>query len=120
VVLISTPDVAALRDLVRRVEHYSLIDGFTEKLHVAINRSTSEDAVSQADIEKTIHFPVFLSVPNNYGELMRAINAGEPVSSQQRGNFTNAFQSWAQRLTSDGPQSIQATEPAKKRSFFGF
>lgn len=120
VVLISTPDVAALRDLVRRVEHYALIDGFTDKLRVVVNRSTSEDAVSQADIEKTIHFPVYLAVPNNYAELMRAINAGEPVSPQQRGNYTNAFQTWAYRLTSDGTQSIQAAEPVKKRSFFGF
>ncbi|SEG52782.1 pilus assembly protein CpaE [Bryocella elongata] len=121
VVLISTPDVAALRDLIRRVEHYALIDGFTDKLNVVINRSTSDDAVSQQDIEKTIHFPVYLAVPNNYAELMRAINAGEPVAPAQRGTFSNSFQTWAFRLTSDGSQSIQAPEPVKKRSFlFGF
>jgi pilus assembly protein CpaE len=121
VVLIATPDVAALRDLVRRVEHYALIDGFTDKLNVVINRSTSDDAVSQQDIEKTIHFPIYLAVPNNYAELMRAINAGEPVVPAQRGTFSSAFQTWANRLTSDGSQSIQAPEPLKKRSFlFGF
>jgi pilus assembly protein CpaE len=120
VVLIATPDVAALRDLVRRVEHYALIDGFTGKLRVVVNRSTSDDAVSTQDIEKTIHFPVYLSVPNNYSELMRAINAGEPVSTQQRGNFNNSFQTWAYRLISDGSDELPAPEPAKKRSFFGF
>lgn len=120
VVLISTPDVAALRDLVRRVEHYALIDGFTDKLNVVINRSTSDDAVSAQDIEKTIHFPVYLAVPNNYVELMRAINAGEPVAPQQRGTFTSAFQTWAARLTSDDTPAIQTAESGKKRSFFSF
>ena len=58
VALVSTPDVAALRDLVRRIEHLSLIDGFTTKLRVIINRSTSDDAVSAQDIENAIRFPI--------------------------------------------------------------
>ncbi|MES2391909.1 MAG: AAA family ATPase [Acidobacteriota bacterium] len=120
VALVSTPDVAALRDLVRRIEHLSLIDGFTTKLRVIINRSTSDDAVSAQDIENAIRFPIHVAVPNNYADLMRAINAGEPVSHQQRGAFTNAFDKWATSLVNDGSAGFTSAEPPKKKSFFGF
>jgi pilus assembly protein CpaE len=119
VALVSTPDVAALRDLVRRIEHLSLIDGFTTKLRVIVNRSTSDDAVSSQDIENAIRFPIHVAVPNNYSDLMRAINAGEPVPHQQRGAFTTAFTNWANTLANENEPKITSTEP-KKKSFFGF
>ena len=118
IALVSTPDVAALRDLVRRIEHLSLMDGFTNKLRVIVNRSTSDDAVSSQDIENAIRFPINVAVPNNYSELMRAINAGEPVSHQQRGAFTAAFNTWANTLVADG--SPQLTQAPPKKKFFGF
>jgi len=123
--LVSTPDVAALRDLVRRIEHLSLITGFTTKLRVVINRSTSDDAVSTDDIQTAVRFPVSVAVPNNYADLMRAINAGEPIAPQRRGGFTQAVAQWANRLAADpSAQSLQpskAASPEPKRLFrFGF
>lgn len=121
VALVCTPDVAALRDLVRRIEHLSLVTGFTTKLRVVINRSTSDDAVSSADIEAAMRFPISVAVPNNYADLMRAINAGEPVSPQQRGGFTQAFAQWAGRLTSSQPiQAVAVAGEPKRRFLFGF
>jgi pilus assembly protein CpaE len=121
VALVCTPDVAALRDLVRRIEHLSLITGFTNKLRVVINRSTSDDAVSSADIEASLRFPISVSVPNNYADLMRAINAGEPVPPQHRGGFSQAIAQWANRLVSNQAltTSSAAAEP-KRRFLFGF
>jgi len=121
VALVCTPDVAALRDLVRRIEHLSAVTGFTTKLRVVINRSTSDDAVSSADIEAAVRFPISVAVPNNYADLMRAINAGEPVSPQHRGGFTQAITQWANRLTSNQPLRTTSAAPEPKRRFlFGF
>lgn len=119
VTLISTPDVAALRDLVRRIENLSVVPGFTTRLRVVINRSTSDDAVSPADIEAAARVPISVLVPNNYAELMRAINAGEPVSPQQRGSFTQAFVQWSNRLAALHTEN-QPVVPRKKKSFFNF
>jgi pilus assembly protein CpaE len=117
VVLIATPDVAALRDLVRRVDHLGLVSGFAEKLKVVVNRSTSTDSVKQEDIVATTHFPVSLAVPNNYTGLLQALNNGEPLASTPRCAFSQAIAQWADRLV---PPQASLTAPAPKRkSFFG-
>ena len=121
VALVCTPDVASVRDLVRRIDHLSAVAGFSNKLRVIINRSTSDDAVTAADIQEAVHFPISVAVPNNYSDLMRAINAGEPIAPQQRGGFTQAIAQWADRLASDQPLKTTAIGAAPKRRFlFGF
>jgi pilus assembly protein CpaE len=118
VIVVCTPDVAALRDLVRRVEHLRVLPGILEKLKVVINRSTSEDAVGTREIEAAIKFPVSSSVPNNYAGLQRAINEGEPIAPQQRGPFPQAILQWCERLAADRASAMTAAKP-KKKSIFG-
>ena len=113
--MICTPDIAALRDLARHIEHLSLTSGFVGKVRVIINRATSDDAVTAEQIEEAVRFPVSFTIPNSYAELMRAINAGEPVTPQHRGAFTQAVERWARALVV-GP-AIGAKLP-KAKSFF--
>jgi pilus assembly protein CpaE len=119
VALVCTPDVAALRDLVRRVEHFNSVTGFSERLKIVINRSTSDDAVSAKDIVAAVKFPIAISVPNNYAGLLRALNEGEPISPQQRGTFTQALAQWAHRLTDDEAATMTVSK-TKKKFLFGF
>ncbi len=118
VALVSTPDVAALRDLVRRVEHLCAVSGLADKLKIVINRATSEDAVGPKEIEAAIKFPISISVANNYAGLLRAINEGEPIAPQQRGPFTQAIAQWSERIAVEKSTAMTAAKPAKK-SFFG-
>ena len=118
VALICTPDVAALRDLVRRVEHLCAVSGLADKLKIVINRATSEDAVGTKEIEAAIKFPISISVPNNYAGLLRAINEGEPIAPQQRGPFTQALAQWSARIAAEKSAAMTTSEP-KKKAFFG-
>ena len=119
VALVCTPDVAALRDLVRRTEHLGLVNGFHEKLQIVINRSTSDDAVKAEDIVNAVRLPISVSIPNHYLGLVRALNEGEPVPLTQRSGFTQALGQWAERLVSVSSTSMTAAKP-KKRFLFGF
>jgi len=118
VALVCTPDVAALRDLVRRVEHLCAVSGLSEKLKIVINRATSDDAVGPKEIEVAIKFPISISVPNNYAGLLRAINEGEPISPQQRGPFTQAMAQWSERVAAEKSAAMTSAKP-KKKSLFG-
>ncbi|ADW67537.1 AAA family ATPase [Granulicella tundricola] len=100
VYLVSTPDVASLRDLARRVEHLRLTDPASEKLRIIINRSTSDDAVTAEQIEAAVRFPVWMAIPNNYADLVRAINAGEPIPPQHRSAFAQQINKWADKILS--------------------
>ena len=114
VYLVSTPDVAALRDLARRVEHLSLTDPSSEKLRIIINRSTSDDAVTAEQIEAAIRFPVWMSIPNNYADLLRAINAGEPVPPQHRSAFAQQINKWAEKIVSVAATSVEKSDAPRR------
>jgi pilus assembly protein CpaE len=113
VYLVATPDVAALRDLSRHVENFGLDARTAPKLRIAINRSSSNDAVSAEQVEAAVRFPVSVTFPNSYAELLRAINAGEPLSPQRRSEFTSKISKWANRLVH--AQSNPETDRPKKR-----
>lgn len=116
VYLVSTPDVAALRDLSRHVENFGLHEGVTGKLRIAVNRSSSNDAVSAEQVESAVRFPVSVTIPNNYAELVRAINAGEPISPQRRSEFTAQIGKWAKRIA----QTHAMPDAAPKTNRFAF
>jgi len=117
VYIVSTPDVAALRDLARMVESLSLSESSTNKLHLVVNRSTATDSVTPEQIEKTVRFPISVAVPNNYFELLRAINDGEPIPPQRRSEFNQALSRWANQIVNgaDVPDA-----PAAKKKLFSF
>lgn len=117
VALICTPDVAALRDLSRQIEHLSLTEGFTEKLRVIVNRASSDSAVTAHEIQTAVRFPVSLEVPNSFSEVLKSINAGEPISPQARSGFVQAVSRWTTRLAADRDQS-RVPAPQKKRFAF--
>lgn len=120
VYLVSTPDIASLRDLSRYIEHLGLTETSAGKLHVAINRASSQDAIHQEQIEKVVRFPVSVSIPNNYAELLSAVNAGEPIWPQRRSEFTTRLTRWAIELA--GQQSPASTlnrhTPRKRFAFW--
>jgi pilus assembly protein CpaE len=116
--LVSTPDVAALRDLARRVENISLTDTATSKLRIIINRSTSDDAVTPEQIEAAVRFPVWRAIPNNYADLVRAINAGEPINPQHRSSFAQQINRWSEQLVS--PESTKSSPTRSTQKRFGF
>lgn len=96
--LVSTPDVAALRDLARLVENLSLGDEGMKKLRLVINRATADDSISSQQIQKAVRFPVSLSIANSYFEVMRAINAGEPIKPEGKSLFSQQVAGWAHRI----------------------
>ena len=112
VYIVSTPDVAALRDLARLVESLSLNESAVSKLRVVVNRSTATDSITPEQIEKVVRFPISVAVPNNYFELVRAINDGEPIAPQRRSEFNQALAKWANHLA--GGMLVPANGAAKK------
>jgi len=117
VYVVSTPDVASLRDLARLVESLSLTPSVTGKLRLLVNRSTATDSVTAAQIEKAVRFPISIAIPNNYFELLRAINDGEPIPPQRRSEFNQRMAQWASLVVN----GMSGTEPiAEKKGFLSF
>ena len=115
--IVATPDVAALRDLAHLVQELSITDSAASKLRVVVNRSTATDSITPAQIEKVVRFPISIAVPNNYFELLRAINDGEPVPPNRRSEFNQSLARWANLITHE---SKGTQPPAARRGLFSF
>ncbi len=115
--LVSTPDVASLRDLARLVESMSLSDLAMSKLRLVLNRSTAEDSLNAAQIQKAIHFPVSIAIANNYLELMHAINEGKPILPSAKTAFNQQLLAWSNQIVTG---NLDPEKPAAKKKGLAF
>jgi pilus assembly protein CpaE len=116
VALVSTPDVAALRDLSRHVDHLKLDEIADAKLRIIINRCSTNDGITLEQIGKAVRLPISLTIPNNYAELLRALNQGELLSLKKRSEFTTQIGKWTNRLARVG----EDTDGSAAKKKFGF
>jgi pilus assembly protein CpaE len=113
--LIANQDVPALRDLSRYLEHLLASDIPSKKLKVVLNRYSSDRSVTVEQIEKTIRRPVFVCVPNNPIELVRAVDMGTPIASDRKNEFVHQLKKWTASLV---PQQTAANESRRRFSFW--
>ena len=112
VYLVATPEIGAIRDLSRYVDHLTLNSTTTEKMQVVINRVSSRYAVNVDHIEKAIRLPVAIRLPNSYADLVRSANLGEPISLKTKSEFNAEFLSWSNTLVGSTGQGA----PIKTKS----
>jgi pilus assembly protein CpaE len=111
--LVATPEIGAIRDLSRYVDGLIQNEQATRKLQVVINRYSSHEAVTLEQIEKAVHLPIAFKIPNNYGELVRSINIGEPLAPDSKADFCVQMMKWAGSLTKAAMPTAQ--EQVKKK-----
>jgi len=106
--LVATPEIGAVRDLSRYIDNLSRNERATTKLHIIINRHSSNGAIGIEQIEKAIRVPVQTRISNNYAECQKAINLGEPVASDKKTEFVAQMSKWAETLAeTNGHQPAQ-------------
>ena len=111
--LIATPDVPAVRDLSRCVDRLIQCNLSPGKLKVALNRYSSQGAVTLPQIEKAIRQPISITVPNCSAELIRAMNTGTPLAPESKSEFVSQIRQWAASLvpgsSSPEPRAVSRT-----------
>jgi pilus assembly protein CpaE len=117
VYLVATPEVGAIRDLARYVDHLMQIEGVTQKMQVVANRVSSRYAVDVEHIEKAIRVPVAIQLPNSYAELVRSANLGEPISLKGKSDFTSQFMKWANTVAGS-TTAVEEPKPKTKSKMF--
>ncbi|HEV3277700.1 MAG TPA: response regulator [Terriglobia bacterium] len=80
VYLVTVAEVPALRNLTRYLEYLTRMEFSQEKVRVVLNRYLKRGAISDDEIEKAIRQRIYWRVPNQYNQVIRDINAGDPLS----------------------------------------
>jgi pilus assembly protein CpaE len=114
--LVATGEIAAIRDLSQYADGLLQNTQAIDRLRVVINRYSSQTAVSVEHIEKAIRLPVDIKICNNYFDCVRAANLGEPISPEEKSEYSAQFAEWAASLA--GVSGAKSARPARKRFAF--
>jgi pilus assembly protein CpaE len=122
VAIVMTPELPAVRNSLRYMEHLSKLGYSPSSIFVVLNRYSKKGPLNDDRIETALGRQISLRVPNGYNEVIRAINTGAPISSG-KSEFGAAIQKWAHELASNGTGQVKATAVAQSgggmRALFG-
>jgi pilus assembly protein CpaE len=110
--IVATPDVAAVRDAARYQDRFRTHEALARRVRIVLNRADITQGLPVESVEDTLACSV-IQVPNHASELLRAVNAGEPLDPGRRSDFSSAIMKWAEAIA--GP-SVQS--PAEKKNKF--
>jgi pilus assembly protein CpaE len=115
--LVSTTDIASLRDLGRRIERMSLSDADKAKVRLVLNRVTDADAVTPDQVRDTVGLPIAATLPNAYSDILQAINKGEPLDPHGKAVFTKRMTAWTASIAAAG-NNVSLAKTSRKRFAF--
>ncbi len=104
--IVITPELPAIRNALRTIEYLTSMHYADDSIDIVLNRHSKKSALSDQEVEAALHRPIAVKIPNNYGAVVNAINAGIPLEFGHKSELPAAFDSWADRLTgseSDAP-----------------
>jgi len=98
VAIVMTAELPSVRNAVRYMEHLSKLGYSANSIQVVLNRHSKKGPLSDERVEKALGRGVSFRIPNSYSEVIRAINAGAPIPSASKSDFSAAIQTWAHDL----------------------
>jgi pilus assembly protein CpaE len=121
VAIVMTAELPSVRNAVRYMEHLAKLGYSPNSIQVVLNRHSKKGPLSDERVEKALGRAISFRIPNSYTEVIRAINAGTPIPSASRSDFSSAIQGWANDLVHSKdlvrkPEVSKATSAAPARS----
>ncbi|HWR35685.1 MAG TPA: AAA family ATPase [Clostridia bacterium] len=113
VYLIATPELPSIRNLSRYLEHLRQYNCPEEKIRIVVNRYSKRASITQQQVEKAVRMQVALVVPNDYANILEAINMGTPIPPDTKSELATTFRDWTAALLGTKPQNV-AQEPKRR------
>jgi pilus assembly protein CpaE len=98
ILLVATPEVAAVRDLSRIADGLVVTESATPKLKVILNRHNAPHAVAADQIEKVLKLPIALKLPDSPAEMVHAANSGNTLKYPGSSQLATALHGWTSKL----------------------
>jgi pilus assembly protein CpaE len=118
--IVMTAELPCVRNAVRYLEQLERAQ-CSGSIEIILNRYSKRGPLSDEQIEKALNRSISFRIPNSYNEVIRAINAGEPIFSR-KSDFGAAIQKWAGESITAGQAKNGRRVPSSPRggwSIFG-
>ncbi|MEZ2347763.1 AAA family ATPase [Terriglobus sp. RCC_193] len=114
--LVTTPDVAAVRDLSRIADGLVITEGAASKLKIALNRYNAPQAVAAEQIEKVLKLPIVVKLPDSPAEMAHAANSGNTLKFSEDSPLAASLQTWSGKVAGMDAKPASGKNDHKKAS----
>ncbi len=108
--LVVTPELPAIQNAIRIIEYLTGLHYPSENIDIVLNRASRKNALTERDVEGSLHREISVRVPNNYSQIVTAINAGVPLDLDRRSDLPQIFDQWADLVV--GHEAVAAASPS--------
>ena len=114
ILMVTTPEVAAVRDLSRVADGLLLTESASPKHKVILNRYNTPYAVAADQIERVLKLPIAMTLPDIPAEMVHASNSGSMLKYPGSSQFASALHAWTSKLAgiNTKPAPIRKEEKA--------
>jgi len=120
ILLVTGPDIAALRDariLLETLRQATTVEG---QIHIVLNRAGSQGGIDERVVQAQLHEPVAASILEDTALATFAFNRGVPfIVSHPRSSVSRRLQTLADGLINEGAFAA-GQAPAQRSSLFSF
>ena len=110
--IIITPELPAIHNSIRVIEYLTGLHYPSENIDLVLNRYSRRSTLDDREIEASLRRQIAVRIPNNYAQIVTAINAGMPIDRGRKSELPTAFDAWADRLVGDELGSSTPAAPA--------
>jgi pilus assembly protein CpaE len=107
--LVTVAEVSAVRNVACYLDYLNRAEFAQDRVRVIVNRHLKRGALTDAEIEKAIHRTIYWRVPNEYNQVIKTINGGDPVAHLSDSEVVRNLMAWA------GALGGKSEPPAKKK-----
>ena len=115
--VIITAELPAIRNAIRAIEYLMSLHYPEDSIDIVLNRYSRRNILTEREIEAALHREITVRIPNNYGLVINAINAGVPLDVSNKSDIPLAFDLWADRLI--GAEAVAAKPSNGARGWLG-
>ena len=115
--IIITPELPAIHNAIRSIEYLTGLHYPSENIDIVLNRYSRKNALEDREIESSLRRSINYRIPNNYAQIVGAINAGMPIDRAHKSDLPTAFDSWADSLV--GAEPSGHSDGGGSRKLFG-
>ncbi len=116
--IIITPELPAIHNAIRSIEFLTGLHYPAENIDIILNRHSGKNTLPDREIEASLRRSINMRVPNNYAQIVSAINSGTPIDRSHKSDLPNAFNAWADRLVGEDVASPPPSENGTSRNKF--
>jgi pilus assembly protein CpaE len=116
VYLVTVAEVSALRNMVLYLDYLNRLEFSHDRVHVVLNRHVKRGAITDAEIEKALRRSIDWKVPNQYNQVIRTLNSGDPVAQLSSSEVARNVMTWAEKL---GRKPEEGAKPKNNKGILG-